>query len=83
MTRIDIAVEIADIPAHWQLPRYNYGQTIVFNNKLCEIIGRKYISPSSAAGKADPQIVGWHYSFYESPNALGLMEISEAEVIAR
>ncbi len=83
MTRIDIAVKIADIPENWQLPRYHYGQVIVFNNKFCEIIGRKYISPLSAAAKADPQIVGWHYLFYESPNDLDPTEISEAEVMTR
>lgn len=83
MTRIDIAVKIADIPENWQLPRYHYGQVIVFKNKFCEIVGRKYISPLSAAAKADPQIVGWHYLFYESPNDLDPNEISEAEVMTR
>jgi hypothetical protein len=56
---------------------------IVYNNKFCEIIGRKYISPFSAAGKADPTIVGWHYLFYETPDALDAVEILEAEVITR
>jgi hypothetical protein len=83
MARIDIALNIADIPAHWQPPCYQYGQVIVYNNKFCEIVGRKYISPSSPAGKADPQIAGWHYLFYESPDALDLTEIAEAEAIAR
>jgi hypothetical protein len=83
MTRIDIAMKIAEIPGHWQQPCYQYGQVIVYNNKFCEIIGRKYISPYSPAGKADPQLVGWHYSFYESPEALDPIEISEAEVIVR
>jgi hypothetical protein len=83
MTRINIAVEIAEIPTSWQPPRYPYGQVIVYNNKFCEIIGRRYISPLSAAGKADPQIVGWHYSFYESPDALDPTEIFEADVIIR
>ena len=83
MTRINIAVDIVDIPTNWQSPRYPYGQVIVYNNKFCEIIGRKYISPFSAAGKADPQIVGWHYLFYESPDALDLTEISEAELVTR
>ncbi|HEY9633375.1 MAG TPA: hypothetical protein V6D14_08215 [Coleofasciculaceae cyanobacterium] len=49
MTRIKIAVEIAENPANWQPRRYHYGQVIVYNNKFCEIIGRKYISPFSAA----------------------------------
>ncbi len=82
MTRINIAVEIADIPVNWEPPRYHYGQVIVYNNKFCQITGRRYISPFSAAGKTDPQIVGWYYSFYESPNALEPIEICEAEVIA-
>lgn len=82
MTCINIAVTIADIPAHWKAPLYQYGQVIVYNNKFCEISGRRYISPFSAPGKADPQIIGWHYSFYESPNALEAIEIAEAEVIA-
>ena len=82
MARIDIALNIAEIPAHWQPPLYQYGQVIVYNNKFCEIVGRKYISPSSPAGKADPQIVGWHYLFYESPDALDLTEIAETEAIA-
>ena len=83
MTCINIALTIADIPAHWQPPLYQYGQVIVYNNKFCEIIGRRYLSRFSAAGKADPQIVGWHYSFYESPDALDPIEIMEAEVIAQ
>jgi hypothetical protein len=83
MTRIDVSLLIADIPAHWQPPRYSYGQVIVYNNRFCEIIGRKYISPFSPAGKADPDIVGWRYSFYETPDALDAIEISEAEVITR
>jgi hypothetical protein len=82
MTRINIAVDIADIPTHWQPPRYHYGQILVYNNKFCEIIGRKYISPFTAAAKTDPQLIGWHYSFYESPDALDPIEIGEAEVIA-
>lgn len=83
MTRINIAVEIAEIPTNWQPPRYHYGQVIIYNNRFCEITGRRYINPLSAAGKADPQIVGWHYSFYESPDALNPTEITEAEVIVR
>jgi hypothetical protein len=71
---------IANLP-HWQPPGYPYGQVIVYNNKFCEIIGRKYISPFSAPGKADPTIVGWHYLFYETPDALDPVSILEAEVI--
>jgi hypothetical protein len=81
MTRINIAVEIADIPPNWQPPRYSYGQVIVYKNRFCEIMGRKYISPFSAAAKADPEIAGWRYLFYESPDALDPIEISEAEVV--
>jgi hypothetical protein len=81
MTRIDVTLSIAEIPAHWQPPRYPYGQVIVYNKKFCEIVGRKYISPLSAAGKSDPDIVGWHYAFYETPDALDSIEIHETEVI--
>ncbi|GAB4195633.1 MAG: hypothetical protein Fur006_42250 [Coleofasciculaceae cyanobacterium] len=83
MTRIDIAVKIAEIPPHWEPPRYSYGQVIVYNKKFCEIVGRRYISPFSPAGKADPDIVGWHYLFYETPDTLDPIEIPEAEVITR
>lgn len=82
MTRIDISMKIAEIPPHWQPSRYSYGQVIVYKNKFCEIIGRKYISPLSATAKADSELVGWHYLFYETPDALDPIEISEAEVIA-
>jgi hypothetical protein len=35
----------------------------------------------SAAGKSDPDIVGWHYAFYETPDALDSIEIHETEVM--
>jgi hypothetical protein len=47
MTRIDIAVEIADIPAHWQLPRYKYGQTIVMN--YSDLLSLRLEFPTSTA----------------------------------
>jgi hypothetical protein len=28
MTRIDVTLSVAEIPAHWQPPRYPYGQVI-------------------------------------------------------